>query len=85
LDRLHDCLESHDIEVRIEVPNNSVVRCPSIGRFRSLDSWVSAGAVLRRRPSGAHHVDAMSLDGRVPGGAAPHLRVVFGGIPIAGC
>jgi hypothetical protein len=84
LDRLHDCLEPHGIEVWIEVLNHSMAGCPCIRRFRSSNGWVSAGAILRRHPSRAHHSDAVSLDGKVLGDAAPDLWVVFGGILIGG-
>jgi hypothetical protein len=70
-------MQLHDIQIRIKVPNHSMARCSCTGCFRYLDCWVSAGAILRRRPGGTHHAYVVSLDGRVLGGAALDLRVVF--------
>jgi hypothetical protein len=82
LNRLHDGLESHDVEFWIQILNEYVARCLSIRRFRSPDSWVLTRAVLRRCSYGGHHVDATVLDSRVLTDAAPDLRIVFSGISI---
>jgi hypothetical protein len=33
LDRLHDCMELHNVEVRVLILNQSVIRRPGIGHF----------------------------------------------------
>jgi hypothetical protein len=47
LNGLHDCLESHGIEVWIQIPYNIAAGGPCVGHFRSSDGWVLAGVVLR--------------------------------------
>jgi hypothetical protein len=84
LDRLHDGLEPSDIEVQIEILNDSITWFPSIEHFRSLDGLVSARAVLRRCPGRTHHADAVSLNDWVPADVARNLRVVFDGVSIGG-
>jgi hypothetical protein len=74
LDQLHDSLELNGIEVWVEVPDNFVARCPSVGRFRSPDGWVSVGIVVGRRPAGTHHADAASLNDRITIDVVPNLR-----------
>jgi hypothetical protein len=70
------------VDVRIQIPNESIARCLGFGRYKSSDGWVPAGAVLRRCSCRGHHVDTTILDWRVQVDAAPNLRVFFGGIPI---
>jgi hypothetical protein len=77
LDRLRDGLEPNGVDVQIEVPDHSVAWCPCIGCFGSLDYGVSTGTILGRRPIGTHHVDATSIDDKVPIDASPDLGVVF--------
>jgi hypothetical protein len=77
-------LKLNDIEVQIQILNKSIAWCLGFERFRSPDGWLSAGAVVRRLPSGTHHADKVSLDDRVSAGIAPNLRVVFNGISIKG-
>jgi hypothetical protein len=78
-------LKLHGVVVQIQILNEFVAGCPSFRRFRSPDSWVSAGAVLRGRPYRGHLVDAVVLDSRVAADVAPDLRVVFGEILIRRC
>jgi hypothetical protein len=73
LDRLHDGLESNDVEVQVKISDDSVALHLSIRRFRSPDGWLAARVVLRRWPSRAHHADAAGLNGRVPADVAPDL------------
>jgi hypothetical protein len=75
-------LEPHDVEFRIQIPDQNVAGCPSIGRFRYLDSRISVGAVLKGCSCRGHHVDIVVLNSRVPVDTAPDLRVVFDGILI---
>jgi hypothetical protein len=84
LDRLHDGLEPNGVEVRIEIPNDSVASCSCIRRFRSPDGWVYVGTILRWCPDKTHHVDTAGFDSRVPADTAPDLRIVFK-ILISGC
>jgi hypothetical protein len=85
LNRLHDCLEPQNVEVQVQIPNDSIAGCPSITRFRSPDGRVLVGAILRVDPGWTHHADAAGLDGRVQVATAPDLWVVFNGIPIRSC
>jgi hypothetical protein len=84
LDRLHDGLETNNIEVWIEILNDSIAWSPRIRRFRSFDGWVSAGNVSRGCLGRTHHADVAGLNGRVSVDPAPNLRVVFNGVLIGG-
>jgi hypothetical protein len=73
LDRLHDGLESNDVEVQIEFPDNFVAGCPCIVHFRSPDGWISAVTVAERCPTVSHHTDMESFDSRILVDATPIL------------
>jgi hypothetical protein len=85
LNWLHDCLESHCIEVWIEILNHIVARGPCIGCYRSSYGQVLARAVMRITPGWPHHADMVGFDGRVLASIAPDFRIVFNGILIRSC
>jgi hypothetical protein len=67
----------HGVEVWIQILDHSIIGHPGIGRFRSPDGGISAGAVVRRRSSRGHHDDKATLIGGVPTGASLNLRVII--------
>jgi hypothetical protein len=77
LDQLHYSLELYDVEFQIQIPDQYVAGSLSIGCFRSPNSRVPAGAVMRKCYCGGHHVDAAVLNSWFPAGSVPDHRVVF--------
>jgi hypothetical protein len=71
LNRLHNSLELHGVEVWIQIPDHSIIGRLGNGRFRSLNSGISAGVVVRRCFGRGHHDDMATLIGGVPTGASP--------------
>jgi hypothetical protein len=77
LDRLHDSLEPHDIEIRIQVLDHSIVGHLGVGCLSSPNGGISTGAVVRWIPDWIHHEDQVTLFGRVPASTYLNLRVVI--------
>jgi hypothetical protein len=85
LNRFHDGLELHDVQILIQILDQSVAWCPGIRCFRSSDGGIPARAIMRRFLSRGHYDDEATLFYGVPAGATPDLRVIVGGVAIMGC
>jgi hypothetical protein len=66
LDRLHESLELHDIGIRIQIMDHSIVGHLGVGCLQSLIGGISDGAVVQRIPSWGNHKDQATLPGEVP-------------------
>jgi hypothetical protein len=76
LNDLHDHLDPHGIEVRIQILNQSDARSSGIRCLRSSNCGISTGPVAGRIPVWGHHEDEAVILYGVPAGAGPDLGVI---------
>jgi hypothetical protein len=81
----HDGLEPYNVEILIQILDQSIAGCPSIRCFWSPDGGIPNGAIMWRCSGQGHHDDEATLFCGVPTGATNDLRVIIGGILIRGC
>jgi hypothetical protein len=74
---LHDRLDSHGVEVQIQVPNQASARSSGIRCLRSPNSGLSTGVVVGLIPIHGHNKDEAVVFCEIPIGAGPDLGVVI--------
>jgi hypothetical protein len=84
LNRLHDGLDLHNVEIWIQILDQSVARCLGISRFQSPDGGISARAIPWWCSYQGHHDDEATLFCGVLASATPDLKVIVSEVMIRG-